>query len=168
MTLKDPYSPEVSKIEIDETDRAIFREIQDDMPLTDRPYAEIGERVGVSEDEVIRRVRRAVDTGVIRRFGATLRHQKAGVSANGMAVYVVPPERTDEIGPIMASFPEVSHCYQRPTFDGWPYTLFAMVHGPTKDFCREVARRISEKTGISDYRILFSTREFKKTSMEYF
>ncbi|MBZ0253328.1 MAG: AsnC family transcriptional regulator [Candidatus Methylomirabilis sp.] len=164
----DPYSPEVRKIEIDDKDREIFRCIQDDMPLCERPYAEIGERVGLSEEEVIRRVRRAQDEGVIRRFGATLRHQKAGVSANGMAVYVVPPERVDELGPVMATFPEVSHCYQRPTFPGWPYTLFAMIHGPTEDMCREVARRIAEKTGIEDYRILFSTREFKKTSMEYF
>lgn len=166
--MDDPYSPAVERIEIDDRDRAIFALIQDDMPLSERPYEDIAKQVGLTEQEVIARVQRAIEAGVIRRFGATLRHQKAGVSANGMAVYPVPADRCDEVGPIIAGFSEVSHCYQRPTFPGWPYTLFAMVHGPTKDFCRDVAKRISEKIGMPEYRILFSTREFKKTSMEYF
>jgi len=109
-----------------------------------------------------------VDSGIIRRFGATLHHQKAGFSANAMVAWIVPDSKVEEAGRIMAGFREVSHCYQRVTQGDWKYNVYTMIHGNSRDECREIARRISKNTGINEYAVLFSVKEFKKTSMEYF
>jgi len=155
--------------EIKEIDRAIMRELQDDIPLDLHPYRTIAEKVGLSEEEVMENIKRYKEKGWIRRYGATLRHQKAGFTANGMGVWKVPnPDEREKLGAIMASFREVSHCYERPSFEDWPYHLFSMIHGQSREECEETARRISEKTGLKDYKVLYSTREFKKSSMRYF
>lgn len=149
-------------------EKAVCRAVQRDIPLTPRPFLKLAQEVGISEEEFISRVQECLDKGYIRRFGAALRHREAGITANGMGVWVVPPSERERVGRIMASFKEVTHCYERPSFDGWPYNLFTMIHGRTRDECLEVARRISEATGIKEYRLLFSYREFKKESMVYF
>ncbi len=149
-------------------DKRILSMIQDDIPLSLTPYKEIAEKAGITEKHLIRKIKYFRDKGYIRRFGATLRHREAGIEANGMSVWIVPEKDIERVGRIMASFKEVTHCYQRPTFPDWEYSLFTMIHGKTKEDVEDVARRISERTGIKDYRILYSTREFKKTSMKYF
>ncbi|MCW2278474.1 AsnC family transcriptional regulator [Heliophilum fasciatum] len=151
-----------------EKDKELIRLLQDDLPLTSRPYQAIGEQIGLTEEEVLAAVQRLKDTGAMRRLGVALRHREVGYTANGMGCWNVPEEKADEIGKIMAGFREVSHCYQRPRFEGWPYSHFTMIHGTTREDCEAVAKRISEATGITDYRLLFSTVELKKTSMRYF
>ena len=151
-----------------ETEKKFIRLLQGDIPLTARPFREIARRIGISEDRCLEMGREFKAKGYIRRFGATLRHRQAGFNANGMGVWVVPERDRERVGKIMASFKEVTHCYERPAFEGWPYNLFTMIHGRTKEECFEIAGRISKATGITDYRLLFSSREFKKTSMRYF
>ncbi|GMT42743.1 MAG: hypothetical protein IEMM0002_1154 [bacterium] len=155
--------------EINEIDKNIMRCLQDDIPLDMNPYKTIAEKLGLSEAEVIEKINYCRGKGWIRRYGATLRHQKAGFAVNGMGVWPVPnPDDRERLGAVMASFDEVSHCYERPSFDDFPYNLFTMIHGKSKHDCEEVARRISEKTGVKEYRLLYSSREFKKSSMRYF
>lgn len=146
----------------------ICKAVQDDVPLTSRPFKELADRIGISEDEFISKVSEFLENGCIRRFGAALRHRKAGITANGMGVWVVPESERERVGSIMASFKAVSHCYERPSFEDWPYNLFTMIHGRTKEECFETAKKISDATGIKEYKILFSSQEFKKESMVYF
>ena len=146
----------------------IIRLIQGDIPITQRPYLEMAQKLGISEKTLLERLKDLCDKGVIRRFGATLYHQKSGFQANAMVAWKVEEDRIDEAGEKMASFNEVSHCYRRnPTVD-WPYSLYTMIHAKDEESCREIARNISIITQINTYSLLFSRRELKKTSMKYF
>ncbi|MFO7971823.1 MAG: winged helix-turn-helix transcriptional regulator [Desulfobacterales bacterium] len=142
--------------------------IQGDIPITQRPYLEMAQKLGISEKTLLERLKDLCNKGVIRRFGATLYHQKSGFQANAMVAWKVEEDRIDEAGEKMASFNEVSHCYRRnPTVD-WPYNLYTMIHAKDEESCREIARNISIITQINTYSLLFSRRELKKTSMKYF
>lgn len=153
---------------IDEADKKVIALIQGDLPLDHRPFARAAEMAGISEEEFIERVRSLKKRGVIRRFGATLRHQEAGFSSNAMVAWIVPEERVEEVGQTLAGFKEVTHCYQRTPREGWAYNLYTMIHGDNREQCVRVARRMSRKTGMENYALLFSEKEFKKTSMKYF
>ena len=153
---------------IDDLDKAIIGLIQGDLPLDPRPFAMMAEEIGMTEDEFLERVRSLKKSGIIRRFGATLRHQEAGYSANAMVAWLVPDDRLEEVGRAMAGFREVTHCYQRRPQKDWKYNLYTMIHGDNKDECNLIAERMSQEIGINEYLLLFSEREFKKTSMEYF
>lgn len=153
---------------IDDKDKKVISVIQGDIPLGPRPFRDAAQKVGMSEEEFIQRIRRLKEQGIIRRFGATLRHQEAGFSSNAMVAWKVPDERISEVGKKMAEFREVTHCYHRRPQQQWPYNLYTMIHGASREQCHEIARRISRATGINDYILLFSEKEFKKTSMEYF
>lgn len=122
----------------------------------------------MSEEDLIRAVKRFVELGVIRRFGATVRHQDLGYVANAMVVWDVPESQVEESGRIMAGFTEVTHCYQRPRHPRWPFNLYTMVHGQTREDCMQTVRRIAGAAGLEKYRLLFSTAELKKSSMRYF
>ncbi len=149
-------------------EKEIVRALQEGIPLVSRPFGAIAGKLGITEAELLARIRDMIDRGLIRRFGAAVRHQDLGYTANAMVVWKVPESRADDAGTIFSSFSEVSHCYQRKTPAGWPYNLFTMVHGRTEDECRAVAREMSEASGIYDYLVLFSTGELKKESMKYF
>jgi DNA-binding Lrp family transcriptional regulator len=153
---------------IDDLEKEIIRHLQGDLPLTATPFAEVASNIGIGEEELIERIKGLKERGMLRRFGATLNHRQAGLKANAMVAWHVPEERVGEIGPLMASVRDVSHCYERRTNNKWKYNLFTMVHGRSKKHCREVVGIISEMTGIKDYVVLFTMREFKKTSPEYF
>jgi len=153
---------------LSEQEKELVRELQKGLPLVSRPFKDIADRLNVSEEEVIARVKDFLSRGIIRRFGAVVKHQDVGYVANAMTVWPVPEERIIEVGRMMASFPEVSHCYNRPSAPGWPYTLYTVIHGKKEQECRSIADKISSFTGITGYRILFSTAELKKSSMEYF
>jgi DNA-binding Lrp family transcriptional regulator len=112
---------------------------------------------------VLERLNRLLDEGVVRRFAATIGHRALGIVANAMIVWRVPPEDVERVGGIMASFDEVTHCYERPSSEKWQYNLYTVVHSHSRDECRKVAAEISRKTEVDDYQILFSEREFKKT-----
>jgi DNA-binding Lrp family transcriptional regulator len=105
---------------------------------------------------------------VLRRFGASLNHRRVGLRANAMVGWFVPENRIVEVGHLMANFEEVSHCYQRRPQGDWKYNLFIMIHGKNKKECKDIVSRISERIGIKDFVILFTRKEFKKTSPEYF
>jgi len=151
-----------------ELDKKIIASIQGDIPITERPYLEIAEHLGISEELLLERLEKLCDEGVIRRFGATLRHQKSGYEANAMVAWQVDEADIDSVGERMAAFREVSHCYRRNPQNDWPYNLYTMIHAIDEASCREIARSISIETSIDNYTILFSREELKKTSMEYF
>jgi DNA-binding Lrp family transcriptional regulator len=160
---------EVARIEmVDALDKKVIGLIQGDLPLDPKPFAVMAEKIGISEEEFVERVRSLKKRGVIRRFGATLRHQEAGFSSNAMIAWLVPEREVDEAGKIMAQFREVTHCYQRRPQKDWKYNLYTMIHGDNEKECFKIAQRISRETGIEEYILLFSQKEFKKTSMRYF
>jgi DNA-binding Lrp family transcriptional regulator len=153
---------------IDDLDKKIIGLIQGDLPVDLRPFAVLAEKLGIAEDDVLAKVKSLKQRGIIRRFGATLRHQEAGFSSNAMVAWIVPDDRVDEIGRMMADFREVTHCYQRKPQKGWAYNLYTMIHGDGTEQCRQIAHQMSQETGMDRYILLFSEKEFKKTSMEYF
>jgi siroheme decarboxylase len=155
-------------VKISAADKRIIRQIQGDLPLSSTPFATLARRSGIDEKEYLRRVHRLKRQGLIRRFGAILRHEQAGYQGNAMAVWRVEEDQIEKIGSIMASFPAVTHCYVRPAVPQWPYNLYTMLHGRIPEHCRELAEKISAKTGLGNYRLLFSKREHKKSSMRYF
>lgn len=149
-------------------DRELVRHLQEDIPLTPRPFADIAARVGMTEAEVVERTRAWTADGTIRRFGAMVRHQRLGYKANAMSAWDVPDERIEEVGEALADAAAVSHCYHRPRADGWDYNIFAMIHAATEAECEEIAADLAGRIGIESYALLFSSREFKKVSMKYF
>ena len=153
---------------IEEIDKKVISLIQKDLPVHPRPFALMAEKIGISEEEFIGRVQRLKERGIIRRFGATLRHQQAGFKANAMIAWKTPEDSVTEMGKTLARFREVTHCYHRSPKGDWPYNLYSMVHGGSRDECREIAQRLSSATGLTDYAVLFSEKEFKKTSMAYY
>jgi len=153
---------------IEDRDKKVISQIQKDLPVHPQPFALMAEKIGISEEEFIERVKRLKKDGIIRRFGATLRHQEAGFKANAMIAWKAPESIISEMGKTLAGFKEVSHCYHRAAKGDWPYNLYTMVHGGSRDECREIAEQMSTATGLSNYAVLFSEKEFKKTSMEYF
>ena len=153
---------------IDELDKKVINLIQGDIPLGPRPFALMAEKIGMSEEEFVTRVRDLKERGIIRRFGATLRHQEAGYSSNAMIAWSVPDERMEEVGKTLSRFREVTHCYQRRPQEDWHYNLYTMVHGSTREDCYQIAERMSRRVGIREFTLLFSEEEFKKTSMKYF
>ncbi|SMP39140.1 siroheme decarboxylase subunit beta [Desulfonatronum lacustre] len=152
-----------------EAEQAALRLLQADIPDTERPYLEIAERTGLTEEAVLDLLRRLKDRGVVRRFGATLRHQQAGYGANAMVAWFVEQERDlNEVGAIMANRPEISHCYQRVNCYAWPYNLYTMVHARSREDCLDVVEQLARIAQVPQYDILFSRKELKKTSMAYF
>lgn len=147
---------------------AAVRALQQDLPLEPFPFATLAAGAGMSEAELLQHARRLLEEGRMRRFAAVLHHRRAGFVANGMGVWNVPDERAVAVGEQMATFAAVSHCYQRPRYPDWPYNLFTMIHARSTEECEHVAATIAAETGISDYALLYSTREFKKVRVRYF
>jgi DNA-binding Lrp family transcriptional regulator len=149
-------------------EKKIIASIQEDMAITERPYLQISEKLGISEETLLETLQGLCDRGIIRRFGATLRHQKTGFNANAMAAWQVDEDRVEEVGSKMASFKQVSHCYRRNPTSSWPYNLYTMIHANNREACRQTARRMSRQADVENYALLFSRKELKKTSMVYF
>ena len=146
----------------------VIRELQEDMPLVPEPFLPMAERLGVTQQEIFDVADSFRERGVMRRFSAVLHHRKAGFKSNAMVVWKVPSERAEEVGREMAGSKWVTHCYERPTFPEFPYSHYTMIHATTQEQCEEVAKDISKATGIDDYQLLYSTREYKKTRVRYF
>jgi siroheme decarboxylase len=151
-----------------ELEKKIIAAIQGDMPIVARPYAEIAAQLGIEEARLLEVLSDLSSRGVMRRFGATLRHQKSGFTANAMTAWQVEEQDIEVVGRTMAEFKEVSHCYRRDPTPQWPYNLYTMIHGKDEAACRRAADKMAQKTGVQKYKLLFSQREFKKTSMKYF
>jgi len=160
---------QTTPVSFTDAEHKVLEQLQGSIPLSATPFADIARKAGVDEDFVIALIREMKDKGYIRRFGATLRHQKAGYGFNAMvAWYVEEGMDIETIGRTMAKRPEISHCYQRINCMDWPYNVYTMIHGRTKDDCLRVVAELMEQTGVTQYDLLFSTKELKKTSMRYF
>lgn len=151
-----------------EREKAVVRELQEDIPLTLHPFAESAARRGLSEEELLAHAQRFVDAGMMRRFAAIIRHRRVGYAANAMGVWKVPEEQAERVGELMASFKAVTHCYQRPVYPDWPFNLFTMVHGHQDTDCEAILATISQATGVAEYAALYSIKEYKKTRVRYF
>ena len=151
-----------------EQDKDFIRELQKDMEIIDEPFVKAANNLGMTEDELFAKMKHYESIGVLRRFAAILRHRQVGFTANGMIVWKVPEDRITSVGETLGSFPQVSHCYERPTYDDWPYNVFSMIHCKTQDEANDVAKTIQNQINVDEFRILFSSREFKKTRVEYF
>ena len=151
-----------------EQDKNFIRELQKDMEIIDEPFVNAANNLGIAENELFEKMKYYEDIGVMRRFAAILRHRQVGFTANGMIVWKVPEDRIAKVGETLGSFPQVSHCYERPTYADWPYNVFSMIHCKTHDEAYEMAKTIQDQIHVDEYQILFSSREFKKTRVEYF
>jgi DNA-binding Lrp family transcriptional regulator len=161
--------PELTDLEL-----AAIRVVQHDLPTVERPFAAYGRTIGdalgtdVSEDDVLELLRAFKEKKWMRRFAAVMNHRSAGFKANAMGVWAVPENKLDEIGPQMAGFAAVSHCYRRPTYDDWPYSVFTMIHGRSARDCEATVDAIKTETGVDEYCLLWSVKEYKKVRLEYF
>ncbi len=155
-------------MKFDKLDREIINALSGNISGSLRPYKDIADQLGVSEEEALDRIRGYSEAGLLRRMGAMIAHRVAGVEANGMVVWDVSEDRLEEIGETLADAPEVTHCYARPWNPEWPYRLYTMVHARTREECERIAARFSTEVGVDQYKLVFSTREFKKTSPRYF
>ena len=161
-----PMEPDA--IELSDRDYAVIRALQGDMPVIAEPYAPAAEEIGISQTDLLEHLESMRERKALRRVAAILFHRRAGFSANGMGVWNVPEERIMEVAPLMASFRGISHCYQRPTYEDWPYSVFTMAHGRSKEECDAILDSIAEEAGIEDRRTLYSSTEFKKVRLLYF
>jgi DNA-binding Lrp family transcriptional regulator len=156
-------APDLSDLEV-----AAIRVVQEDLPTLERPFAAQAETLGVSEADVLELLRAFKERKLMRRFAAVMNHRSAGFKANAMGVWAVPEDRLEDLGPQMAGFAAVSHCYRRPTYDDWPYSVFTMVHGRSARDCEATIAAISSETGIDEYCLLWSIKEYKKVRVRYF
>jgi DNA-binding Lrp family transcriptional regulator len=159
---------ELEAVPYDDLDVAVIRATQGDLPVASEPYTLAAERLGVGVDALLEHLRAMQERGLLRRVAAILYHRRAGFSANGMGVWKVPDEQIAELGPRMAAFRGISHCYQRPTYRDWPYSIFTMAHGRSKEECDAILASIAQQTGIEERRTLYSSTEFKKVRLLYF
>jgi DNA-binding Lrp family transcriptional regulator len=164
---EDPV--ELDKQPYDELDKAVIRATQGDLPVEPEPYARAAAELGMSQAALVDHLAGMRERGLLRRVAAILFHRRAGFSANGMGVWQVPEDRILEVGPRMAAFRGISHCYQRPTYADWPYSIFTMAHGRSKEECDAILDAIASSFDcIEDRATLYSSTEFKKIRLLYF
>lgn len=154
---------------VDPADRALLAALEDGLPLVPRPYAAIGARIGLGEEEVIARLRRLLAAGTVRRFGVVVRHRALGYTANAMVVWDIDDGRVDAAAATATSFPFVTLCYRRPRRQGWRYNLFTMIHGRERPavLAQVAALRTALGTDVQDHAVLFSRRAFKQGGARY-
>jgi len=153
---------------LSELEKRIVHALQEDLPVVASPFAAVAKKLAISEEMLLEKIREFMADGTIRRFGATLRHQHSGFEANAMVVWQVSPEKMEEVGKILSSFREVTHCYQRPTRPDWPYSIFTMIHAKSAEECTEIVQRMATAAQIEKYQLLYTVEELKKTTMGYF
>ncbi len=153
---------------ITEKQKSIIKELQEDLPLIEKPFEAMAKRLNLNEEELIAEISLLKENGYLRRFGAALSHRQVGYNANAMIVWQVPEDKSEEVGKKIADFPEVTHCYHRQASPKWSHNIFAMIHFSRHEECYEMAETITDAIGNYPYKLLFSTKEFKKTSMTYF
>lgn len=153
---------------LDPDERRIVRVLQEDLPLIEEPFQEAAGQCGLSVDTMLTLAKELLGRRIMRRFAAILHHRKAGYTGNVMVAWPVPDEKVEAVGQQMAQFRAVSHCYQRPVFPEWPFSLFTMVHQKSREECEATVAAISRETGISQYAMLWTVREFKKVRLKYF
>ncbi|MGS0764147.1 siroheme decarboxylase subunit beta [Syntrophomonas curvata] len=154
-------------MKISDLDREIINFIQGDIPLEPRPFLSLAQSLNLSEDEIITRIRHWQERGIIRRFATILAHYRAGFTANAMVAWKVEAEDADQVGMIMASYDQASHCYLRDVPEEFGYNFFTMIHAGSDEQMERLVEDMAWQTGVKDYIIIRSVRELKKVSMEY-
>ncbi len=150
-------------------ERAALRIVQEDLPDSLTPYADIAAVAGLDEAKLIAFLARLRDEGVIRRFGASIKHQRAGWAHNAMVAWKATPEQAERAGAAAAEHQRVSHCYFRPSSaPDWPYTFYTMIHGKSPEDCLGTVQELRACTGLEEYMVLESLKELKKISPTYF
>ena len=155
------------RVELSETERKVINVLQEDLPLINNPFRNIAKKLDISVDDLLGYCSSLLKRGVIRRYGASINHYKAGYRANAMTCWKVPRDKVETVAAGITSLKQVSHCYERETNSSWSYNLYVMIHGSSKTVCLDTVNKIQAGNGISDYAVLFSTREFKKTRIRY-
>jgi DNA-binding Lrp family transcriptional regulator len=153
---------------LSDLEKKVILALQRDLEIKPRPFRDLAEQLGLAEELLLAAIRGLMERGYIRRFGATLRHQKSGYEANALVAWAVPQGELQAIGPKLAAQRTVTHCYARNPAPSWPYNLYTMIHGRTREDCVKIAARMAAEIGITDYEMLFSETELKKTTMRYF
>ena len=153
---------------MDEKSRKIVKILREDLPIVEKPFKKLAESYNLEEEELINTILNFMREGIIRHFGAIVKHDKVGYISNAMVAWEVKEEEIDRVGNLIASFPEVTHCYKRVSTDKWPYNLYAMIHGKSKEEFEEIIKKITELIKAEKYTVLFSLKEFKKDTMKYF
>ncbi|MBP7637445.1 MAG: hypothetical protein KBA18_06180 [Kiritimatiellae bacterium] len=153
---------------LNEAERAIVRALEGDVPVSERVFRDAAERLGMTEGDLLEQLRAWQASGVLRRFGLLLRHREIGFKANGMCCWDMPEEALQAAGRRIAAFPEVTHCYERPRMDVFPFRLYAMIHTPEWLETQRLYERLTREVGLSGGQLLLSVKEFKKTSMSFF
>lgn len=148
--------------------KEIVKKLQDDIPLLADPFGHMADSLNITREEFIRESEFLLENGYMRRMGAVLAHRRLGLDYNPMIVIETKEEDIEGLGQSLASFPEITHCYQRPRFADFPYDLYAMIHCKTEEDAKKLVKEITNDDRIISYRLLYSTREYKKTSMKYF
>ncbi|MCP2604036.1 AsnC family transcriptional regulator [Candidatus Aminicenantes bacterium AC-708-M15] len=169
--LKERVVPLMKKnisVEISPIEKKIIEEIQNSIPLTKEPFRYFSSKLNLSSAEFLEIINNLIKKGIIRRFGAILSHRKLGYVHNIMAVWEVPEQKVDECGKKISSFKAVTHCYKRPIYPDWPYSLYSMIHCRSKDECNLIVNMILKETGIKNYKLLLSEKEYKKKRLKYF
>ena len=150
-------------------EQAVLRIVQANLPDSLTPYADIAEQAGMTEAQVLELLGSLKESGAIRRFGASIKHQKTGWTHNAMVAWKISPDMVEQCGTEAARHNHISHVYYRPSSaPDWPYELYTMIHGRSQDDCRAVVEALCRETGLDDYAMLFSLKELKKVSMRYF
>ena len=154
--------------DLTEFDVEFVLEFQEDLALMSNPFDGMADRLGFTVDELFAKAAEMVERRLMRRYAAVLHHRRAGFSANAMAVWNVPEDRSVDVGQTMAKHPAVTHCYERPRYDDWRFSHFTMIHAVTRQECEDIAVDIAAETELKDYQLLYSHREYKKTRVRYF
>ncbi len=151
-----------------EIQKEIIKVLQEDIPNTKEPFVQIAKELSISEEDLLNEIKFLTDEGYLRRFGAVLAHRRIGLNYNPMIVIETKEEYIDSLGERIASFSEVTHCYQRPRMVDFPYDLYAMIHCNSEKDVIEIVKKITNDERIISYKLLYSLKEYKKTSMKYF
>ena len=155
-------------MELTDLDRKIINRLSEDLPSDMTPFASLARDQGLDERDLLGKIDHYREHDLLRRFAVIVAHHNAGFVANAMVAWQVPENRIEETAQTMVQFREVSHCYERLSYPNWPYNIYTMIHGRTREQCLAVVRNIAEQTDTNEYKVLFTSREFKKISMRYF
>lgn len=155
------------KNHISSLERRILAVLQEGLPMSETPYKDMAKRIGMETSELLKVLKDWKENGKIRRLGAIVNHFKVGLPAGAMVVWQVEAERAVEVGEIFAGVGEVSHAYERQSYDNWPYNLYTMVHGKSEEDVRRIVERMSQASGVSNYRMLITEKELKKVPPTY-
>jgi DNA-binding Lrp family transcriptional regulator len=153
---------------LDELDKKIISIMQDDFPIVPEPYREIAAKLEITEGELLQRLKKYKQSGKIRKMGAVLKHREVGYKANALCAWIVPEEKIKVVGQLFSKSAVVTHCYARVTQPEWPYNFYTMLHAATREQCNLIAKELAQQAELSEYIMLFSTKEWKKNSMQYF